>query len=310
MLKTPVLFLIYKRPDTTASVFEQIRKAKPRQLFVVADGPKDILGEKEACEEARKVALDVDWDCEVKTNFSDVNMGCRERVSSGISWFFEHVEEGIILEDDTVPDVSFFRYCEELLEKYRYDTRIFQLSGFNPVAEEYVCDKSYIFSKYGSIWGWATWKRAWSNYDSNISRISSFEVIDQLNKLPISRIEVKYREDLTIKVLNKEIDSWAVIWSYIKLSNSGISVVSANNIITNSGNKSVATNTTNSSSRLFDVKIGELKFPIKHPENILVDHDFDKVYFYNTKAWGKYLERKNIIQRVIRKIANKILERV
>ncbi len=131
-MKTPVTFIIFKRPDTTEKVFEVIRQAQPEKLFVIADGPRDDReGEAEKCEATRSIIEKVDWDCEVIKNYSDINLGCAKRVSSGINWVFENVEESIILEDDCIPDLTFFRFSEELLEKYRDDTRIASITAQN-----------------------------------------------------------------------------------------------------------------------------------------------------------------------------------
>ena len=131
-MRTPVAFLIFNRPDATRRVFESIRDAKPPLLLVVADGPRpDRPDDSRACAEARSLIDRVDWNCEVRTNYSDVNLGCGKRVSSGIDWVFQQVEEAIILEDDCVPDPTFFRFCEELLEKYRHDERISEIGGVN-----------------------------------------------------------------------------------------------------------------------------------------------------------------------------------
>ena len=132
-LKSPVLFLVFNRPDTTRRVLEAIRQAQPSQLFIAADGPREgKSGEAEKCADVRRIVNEgIDWDCEVKTLFRDKNLGCKVAVSRAIDWFFEHVEEGIILEDDCLPHPTFFRFCEELLNKYRDDERIGQISGDN-----------------------------------------------------------------------------------------------------------------------------------------------------------------------------------
>ncbi|MBA4056200.1 MAG: nucleotide-diphospho-sugar transferase, partial [Marivirga sp.] len=163
-LETPVLLLIFNRPDTTRRVFEAIRKARPKRLFVAADGPRQHKPEDaDRCAKARKIATDVDWECEVKTFFRDTNVGCGRGPSGGISWFFEHVDEGIILEDDCLPSPLFFRFCAELLERYRDDKRVMEIGG-NTFMDEANRDKeySYYFSSHNNIWGWATWKRAWA----------------------------------------------------------------------------------------------------------------------------------------------------
>src|ERR1700712_5595517 len=170
MLNTPVLLLIFNRPDLTERVFDMIRKVKPVNLFIAADGPRmDKPGEAELCKKTLNVVLEhIDWDCEVHTLLREHNLGCKAAVSSAINWLFENVEEGIILEDDILPDESFFDFCNEMLIKYKDDERVTQISGVNLMG---VSDntESYFFSKIGGIWGWATWKRAWRNYDVNIN---------------------------------------------------------------------------------------------------------------------------------------------
>src|SRR4030042_6453503 len=152
-LTTPVLFLIFNRPDTTEKVFDEIRKAKPKKLFVAADGPRqDKQGEKEKVGRARQIVIDgIDWDCEIKTLFRDKNLGCKVAVSSAINWFFENEEMGIILEDDCLPHQSFFRFCGELLEKYKDDERIMVISGENLLFGRKRTNYSYYFSRYYHI---------------------------------------------------------------------------------------------------------------------------------------------------------------
>jgi len=166
-LTTPVLFMIFNRPDTTQKVLEAIRKVKPTKLYIAADGPRpNVKADIEKCKEARAIASGVDWDCTVTKLFREENFGCGKGPSSAMTWFFEQEEEGIILEDDCVPSSSFFFFCADLLERYRYDTRVMQIGGTN-FENEKVRGKeySYFFSNMIYIWGWATWKRAWKLYD-------------------------------------------------------------------------------------------------------------------------------------------------
>jgi hypothetical protein len=167
--KSAVLFLVFSRPHLTAQVMATIRAAQPKRLYVAADGPRKRPGEDELCNEARRIATEVDWPCEVRTLFRDTNLGCRVGVSTAMDWFFEHEKEGIILEDDCVPSQSFFPYCAELLDRYRDDARIMCISGDNPRARPVQRRESYVFSRYPLIWGWATWQRAWRLYDATRS---------------------------------------------------------------------------------------------------------------------------------------------
>jgi hypothetical protein len=165
-LAAPVVLIAFNRPDTTAQVFAKIAEARPSRLLVVADGPRaDRPGEAEKCAAARAVLERVDWDCEVLTNYADVNLGCRRRVSSGLDWVCQTVEQAIILEDDCVPHVSFFRYCDELLTRYQDDERVMMISGDNFQSGLRRTEYSYYYSRYCHVWGWATWRRAWQLYD-------------------------------------------------------------------------------------------------------------------------------------------------
>ena len=168
-LKTAVLFLLFNRPDTTTHVFEKIRQIKPQRLYVASDGPRESYdGEIEKVIKAREIASKVDWPCELKTLFRDKNLGCKKGVSSAITWFFEHEEQGIILEDDCIPNLDFFNFCENLLIRYSRDKRIFTITGSNFQNGKWRGDASYYFSKKFHCWGWATWKRAWKLYQGDI----------------------------------------------------------------------------------------------------------------------------------------------
>ena len=171
-LTSPVLFLIFNRPEITQQVFSAIRKAKPPRLYVAADGPRsDYPNEDEKCEHSRKIATNVDWDCEVKTFFRENNLGCKLAASQAIDWFFEQELEGIILEDDCLPDQSFFWFCQELLEDFRNDKQVGAICGFYSNELDYKPSASYFVSRYLRVWGWAGWRRSFEGYDSNLKNL-------------------------------------------------------------------------------------------------------------------------------------------
>ncbi|MBW2647229.1 MAG: hypothetical protein JRE23_13855 [Deltaproteobacteria bacterium] len=230
-LKTAVLFMVFKRPDTTKQVFEAIRQAKPPRLYVAADGPRDDkAGEAEKVEQARRIAMQVDWECEVKTLFRDKNLGCRVGVSTAIDWFFENEEEGIILEDDCLPSQSFFWFCEELLERYRGDLRVMMIGGNNK-GVNFLKDCSYFFSKYVQIWGWATWRRSWEKYDYKIKK---WELIkEQISNYIYSPKEIKIRIKQFDSVYNNKLDTWDFQWNFTCLINHGLSILPSLNMISN-----------------------------------------------------------------------------
>lgn len=167
MFRIPIVFIVFNRIDKVLHVFEKIREIKPESLFIIADGPR-TKAEIESCLECRQLVQRVDWKCDVHTNFSNRNLGCGIRISSGLDWVFLHVDKAIILEDDCVPDVSFFTFCEELLHKYESDQRIASISGNNFFEKEVNNRDSYFFSRRVSSWGWATWRKAWQWYDHDM----------------------------------------------------------------------------------------------------------------------------------------------
>src|SRR5688572_3775017 len=171
MLKTPVALFIFKRPDLTERVLSVLAQVRPQQLLVVSDGPRgDRPGEVDACDAARAI-IDrvVNWNCEIVKNYSPHNLGCGPRLSSGINWVFERVEEAIVLEDDCVPHPSFFQYCDELLERYRDDERVMHITGSTYRPYSVATQHSYFFSQFNGCWGWATWRRAWRHFDASVS---------------------------------------------------------------------------------------------------------------------------------------------
>ena len=168
--KTPVAIIIFNRYENAHSVLQQIRKAEPKELFIIADGPrKNREGEYEKCQKARSIADEVDWQCSVHKIFSEENLGCAKRVVSGLNEVFSKVEQAIIFEDDCIPDLSFFRFADEMLERYESDGRIMLVSGNNKCFAKEPVKESYFFSKQCQIWGWATWRRAWNKMDLSMS---------------------------------------------------------------------------------------------------------------------------------------------
>ena len=195
--ETPITFIIFKRPDITEKVFETIRQVKPKKLLVIADGPRNNReGEAEKCAATRAIIEKVDWDCQVIKNYSDVNLGCAKRVSSGLDWAFENVEETIILEDDCIPHPTFFRFCEELLERYRNDTRITSIAAQNAQLGNQRTNYSYYFSSYSHCWGWASWRRAWQNYDLHIKLWPEVKESNILNNILLDSKAVSYWQNI------------------------------------------------------------------------------------------------------------------
>jgi hypothetical protein len=274
-MKTPVAFIIFNRPDTTKRVFEAIRQAKPPKLLVIADGPRaNRPGEAEKCAAARAIIDGVDWECEVLTNYSDTNLGCGKRPATGITWVFEQVEEAIILEDDCLPDPSFFPFCEELLERYRDDTRVAIISGNNLLGNR-TSPYSYYFSKYPYIWGWATWKRAWRYYDLETSLWTEIKNGSWLENILPSKKSVKYWEKIFQNTYDGKAETWDYQWTFACLINNFLSITPNVNLISNIGFGESATHTKNSDDKLSNLSVEEVNFPLVHPPFMINDKKAD-----------------------------------
>lgn len=277
-LKTPVVFIIFKRPDTTEKVFEVIRRAKPPKLLVIADGPRaDKPGEAEKCAAARAIIDKVDWDCEVLTNYSEINLGCAKRVSSGLDWVFDNVEEAIILEDDCLPHSSFFRFCEELLEKYRYDTRIVAISGQNVQFGAKRTEYSYYFSRYNHCWGWATWRRAWQYFDFEMNLWPEVKNRNFLFDILLDDNAVIFWSKIFDATYtgNEKINSWAYRWTFSCWIQNGLTILSNVNLVSNIGFGLESTHAIDKRSKYSNMPTEAIRFPLKPPPLIIRDAQAD-----------------------------------
>jgi hypothetical protein len=284
-LATPVLFVIFNRPETTRVVFEAIRKAKPPRLYIAADGPRPSVPEDVArCRETRKVAEQVDWECEVFTKFSEVNLNCGHGPSSAFTWFFEHEEQGIILEDDCLPAQSFFWYCEELLNRYKDDNRVMHIGG-NNFLNGWQKDKdySYYFSRSGHIWGWATWRRAWKLFDYKISLYEKLRSRNFFRNYFLNPLERFYRLRKFDKTTDptRRVDWWDYQWDFARYVQSGLAIVPDKNLVKNIGFGGLATHTQNGNSKSARMEACEMELPLRHPPFMIRDIDSDKKYFKN-----------------------------
>jgi hypothetical protein len=267
MLDVPVLFCIFNRPELTRQVFERIRAARPKMLLVVSDGPRpDRTGEPAAVLQSRAVLQYVDWDCEVKTNFSDENLGCKARIATGITWAFEHAEELIILEDDCLPDPTFFNYCVQLLNRYRDNPQIMMISGnnFQPTSRT---DASYYFSHWTHIWGWATWKRAWQHFDVDVQDWPQRRMKNFFNDIFPSATDQNHWGQVMDNQHAGLIDTWDFPWTYACWKSNGLTVLPDQNLVTNIGFGETATHTTDAESRLASLPAYPMA-EIIHPDHI------------------------------------------
>lgn len=307
MFDTPILFLIFNRPEITQRVFEEIRKQKPKFLFIAADGPRqDNKQDLEKCQVTRNLVVKgIDWDCEVKTLFRDKNLGCGIAVSEAITWFFNNVEQGIILEDDCMPHFSFFGYCETLLEKYKNNENVYGISGNNFQNGLLRGDASYFFSNYSHIWGWASWKRAWKYYDFNLENLEGFEKSKIINKIDKRKTFKNYWILIFKKTAIKEIDTWDYQWLFTIWYNRGIMIAPNVNLISNIGFGKQATHTTLDSpfANMITQNIGK----ISHPKNTKINKKADrytsnKVYNIPTRTKSNFEYFKKLVMRIYLKI--------
>jgi hypothetical protein len=275
-LDTPVVFLVFNRPEFTRRVLEAIRVARPERLLVVADGPRpDRPGEPALCAEVRRVVdAGVDWPCKVERNYSEENLGCGRRVSSGLDWVFERVEEAIILEDDCLPDPTFFRFCGELLARYRDDERVAQISGCAYAGPRVRRDASYLFSRYGPIWGWATWRRAWRHYDFALSEWPRIRESEEWRRAMSWGPERVMRERAYDGIRSGRLDTWDYQWGLDKITHGMLSAISCVNLVENIGCGPEATHTTRVER---GVRREAMTFPLNHPA-LIRDEAYDQAY--------------------------------
>lgn len=302
-LETPVALILFNRPDLTRRTFEAIAGARPKKLLLIADGPRpDHAGEAERCQEARRIVERIDWPCDLQQNYSSTNLGCRRRVSSGLDWIFERENEAIVLEDDCVPDPTFFPYCSTLLERYRDEDRVVHISGTRPGVRSLDTTPgvgaSYWFSKYPQIWGWATWRRAWQNYDVTMRDWPPFAESREFRKFCPDKVERQYWRNVFEKVYQGTLDTWDVQWLLACWRSGGLSATPFHNLIRNEGFRPDATHTKSDHGGNLCQSLEPLE-TIAHPNSIKADRAADRRVF-NTFYGGQYLRSRGMLGRLKR----------
>jgi hypothetical protein len=287
--ETPILFLIFNRPDVTERVFNRIKEIKPTKLYVAADGPRlNKEGEDLICKTTREVITNnIDWPCKVNYLFRDKNLGCGLAVSQGINWFFENEEEGIILEDDCLPDLSFFGFCKEMLEYYRDNSEVMHISGTNFQFGKKWGEGDYYFSYYPHIWGWATWRRAWDFYDFEMKH---FDTV--LNSKEDYNCIIP--KDFFRNTKQKSINTWDFQWMYSVLFNKGKSIIPNMNLVENIGHLDGTHSEGINNFWVFSNRSVSLP-NINHPDRKTITLDADK-RTYN------YVFKLSLIKRIINKV--------
>jgi glycosyltransferase involved in cell wall biosynthesis len=276
-LDTPVAVFLYNRPEHAERVLGRIRDAEPPLLLVIADGPDpDNEIDEQRCEQTRSLVTDREYPFRVRTNFAPENLGLRERFSTGLDWVFNRVSEAIILEEDTVPEPSFFHFCEEMLDRFRDDERVMEITGRNQLETWERDGYDYHFSYYGGIWGWATWRDAWEEYDAEMELWSDETVRERIRDLIADDEQFRYLRRIYDRTYRGQIETWDYQWGFARHRNGALSVVPARNLISNIGFGEQSTNTKNTSSGFADKTTMNLDFPLEHPPFVAPDREYDR----------------------------------
>lgn len=276
VFNTPIAYIIFNRPRHTRETFEIIRAQKPSQLLIIADGPRPgHPTDRERCEETRAIVENIDWPCEVQRNYAAENMGCKMRVSSGLDWVFEQVERAIVLEDDCLPNEDFFSFCDQLLERYVNDERVWVVTGNNFQQGKRRGDAAYYFSKYNHCWGWATWRRAWQHYRVDIPFWPAWRSTKDWQTKTLDNVERKIWGDILDRIKNNEIDTWDYQWTACAWYYGGLTATPNVNLVTNIGFGPDATHTVSASD-----EVGHVALPLgmlTHPGAVKQDRTADKL---------------------------------
>jgi hypothetical protein len=277
-LSTPIIFIVFNRPDTTRRVFDAIAAARPQTLLLIADGPRaDRPGEAERCAQVRAIASAVTWPCELLTHFSDINLGCDPRIVSGLDWAFSLVEAAIILEDDCFPDPSFFPFCSELLERYRDDARVASISGTNLIQSNTHIPDSYFFSLLGGSWGWATWRSQWATLDRKVlswPALKQARVLEQI--FDDTRGRRLWNRIFTELYRAGEQSPWDYRWTYTRIFQHRLTIMPRVNLIRNIGFGPGASHTT-TADRRHQPTLQQMQFPLTHPAGIVWSRHLDRI---------------------------------
>ena len=277
-INTAVLFLVFNRIETTIRVFKSIQYAMPPKLYISSDGARNLQkGEEQIVNSIREYLLNnINWPCEVKTMFHSQNLGCKQSVSTAITWFFKNEKMGIILEDDCLPAQSFFWFCETLLNKYENDMRVWHISGVSTIPSGMLINHdSYYFSKYIHIWGWASWANRWEKYDLNLKNYKKFVAYNAIRTISDNKILQKRWINNFNDVLSGKIDTWDYQWYFCVWANGGNSIIPCHNLVSNIGFGKDATHTKDINNRLSNMPMYEINNAIKDPEMFCINYLYD-----------------------------------
>lgn len=293
----PILLLIYNRPDLTYRVFARIKQIRPAKLYIAADGARfNDTEDVSKCSKVLKIVGAIDWQCEVHTLFRRYHLGCREAVTNAINWFFSKETEGVIVEDDCIPHPTFFLACEELLSKHRDQENVFMISASNFVPS-FNMENSYIFSRLYPIWCWATWRRAWDYYSSEISDWQNYretgdlEYFGSMQETVTELIDQEFRGEVSL--------SWGVLWRYHCLRNGGLSIILDSNLVSNIGFGHPDATRQVKYNKIAKTPVQPIFSPLSHPDIIEPNQSFDEQalrFYYGNRYEHQYSQLSNVIQ--------------
>lgn len=300
---SPVLLIVFNRPDTTRQVFDSIKKRKVPKLYISADAPRKGNQEDERkCTEVREIVQHIDWECEVHYRLLDQNVGCGYGPSSAISWVLEHEDRVIILEDDCVPAQPFFDYCDYLLEKYKDDNRIWLISGRSHQPQYHLFQKyDYIFSRYGHSWGWATWKRCWDHFDIMTPDLKEFIAENGFENVIHDQAQAKHFRQKYSRLLldeNLHTHAWDFQAGFMLLKNSALTIVPSRNLIHNIG--SVGTHS-KGESHVHTMQKHEDYVLQKEPRFVMINRDYEELHFQR-----HINPKKPVARRYFKKLLRKV----
>ncbi|MAJ30418.1 MAG: hemolytic protein HlpA-like protein [Gammaproteobacteria bacterium] len=277
-MKIPVAVIIFNRPDNTSQLLESLKLYKPENLYVISDGPrKNFESDKEKVAKSRKIFEKIDWKCEVFYNNSDSNLGCRERIISGLNWVFNKEEKAIILEDDCIPSKEFFDFMESMLNRYQTNKKISSVCGTTFLSDWKGEENSYLYSKYCNVWGWATWKDRWQKIDFDLVNLDKVKKTKFLKDYLGSFRAYVYWHWILNKVNDKKIDSWAYIWNFTNFVNEKLSIIPETNLLSNIGIGEDSSHTKSLSYKYMpsNESKNKMTFPLKYPTNIILNTKYD-----------------------------------
>jgi len=299
---TPILLIAFSRPDTVSAVIDSMRLVKPPQVYVACDGPRpEVSGEYELCMDTRAVIeLGIDWPCEIHRLYRDVNRGCRYGPVEAIDWFLSQVEEGIILEDDVVPSIDFYYFCQELLVKYRTDDRIGSIGGSCLSASDSGSSADYVFSRFIQAWGWATWRRAWKHFEPEMETwpvVRNSGLLKDIGGADFARYLGKCFDRASVK--NQSI--WDYIWMYSSIKQGYLACHPTKQLVSNIGFDERATHTKDSKSPLKPTQ--SMSFPLRHPDFYVANNSYDKEILYEHLG-----AQRGVVLGFLKKVAKRIFK--